>query len=177
MFFDPPILDAIARGTILSAVGLFWIIALVRIVGLRSFSKMTNFDFVMTVAMGSLLAGASQSSSWTSLLQTMAAMISLFATQYLVARLRQSAPKFDALVQNTPTLLMIDGVILHENLRRTRVSEDDLIAKLREANALSMSDVRAVVLETTGDVSVLHGERLQDRLLAGVSRADRPFAS
>ena len=54
MFFDDAILDALAKGAILSALGLFWIIFLVRVVGLRSFSKMTNFDFVMTVAMGSV---------------------------------------------------------------------------------------------------------------------------
>ena len=81
MFFEDATLDALAKGAILSALGLFWIIFLVRVVGLRSFSKMTNFDFVMTVAMGSLLAGASQSSEWTGLLQTLTAMASLFAVQ------------------------------------------------------------------------------------------------
>lgn len=52
MFFDHSVLDALARGVVLTTTALFWIIFLVRIVGLRSFSKMTNFDFVMTVAMG-----------------------------------------------------------------------------------------------------------------------------
>ena len=77
MFFDAPFLDAVAKGSLLSAFGLIWIILLVRIVGLRSFSKMTNFDFVMTVAMGSLLAGASQSEEWPALVQTLTAMASL----------------------------------------------------------------------------------------------------
>ncbi|MCL3881454.1 YetF domain-containing protein [Marivita sp. GX14005] len=168
MFFDHDMLDAIAKGLLLSAIGLFWIILLVRIVGLRSFSKMTNFDFVMTVAMGSLLAGASQSNAWVELFQTMAAMASLFAVQYTVAQIRQRSDRFDELVQNTPVLLMKDGVILHDMLRRTRVSEEDLIAKLREANALDLSQVRAVVLETTGNVTVLHGEHVDERLFTGL---------
>ena len=50
--------DLVLRGLLLTAAGMIWIVLLVRIVGLRSFSKMTNFDFVMTVATGSLLAGA-----------------------------------------------------------------------------------------------------------------------
>ena len=171
MFFDGPILDAIARGSVLSVIGLGWIILLVRIVGLRSFSKMTNFDFVMTVAMGSLLAGASQSQQWTGFLQTLTAMACLFTVQYTVSRLRRWSARLDALVQNTPTLLMKDGVILHDALRATRVAEEDLIAKLREANALELSSVRAVVLETTGNISVLHGDHVDAALFKGVSQA------
>ena len=42
---------------------------------------------------------------------------------------------------------------------------------LREANALQLSQVRAVILEDTGDVSVLHGpEEVDDELLEGVRR-------
>jgi len=171
MFFEGPILDALAKGSLLSVVGIAWIIFLVRIVGLRSFSKMTNFDFVMTVAMGSLLAGVSQSQQWTGFLQTLTAMACLFAVQYFVSRLRRSSPRFDALVQNMPVLLMRDGVILHDALRATRVAEEDLIAKLREANALEMSSVRAVVLETTGDISVLHGDHVDEDLFKGVAQS------
>jgi uncharacterized membrane protein YcaP (DUF421 family) len=171
MFFDQPLLDVIARGAVLSGLGLAWVIMLVRVVGLRSFSKMTNFDFVITVAMGSLLAGASQSESWLSFLQTIIAMGCLFAVQFCVSGLRQYSKPFDELVQNTPMVLMENGKILHEALRKTRVSEEDLIAKLREANVTDFSSVCAVVLETTGDISVLQGESLDDRLLQGVDRA------
>lgn len=171
MFFDGPILDALTKGSLLSAIGIAWIIFLVRIVGLRSFSKMTNFDFVMTVAMGSLLAGVSQSQQWTGFLQTVTAMACLFAVQYFVSRLRRRFSSFDALVQNTPVLLMKDGVVLHDALRATRVAEEDLIAKLREANALDFASVRAVVLETTGDISVLHGDHVDEALFKGVAEA------
>lgn len=170
MFFDNMVIDAVAKGTVLSALGILWIIFLVRIVGLRSFSKMTNFDFVMTVAMGSLLAGASQSSNWPGLLQSLTAMASLFVVQYGVSKLRQRSPGFDKLVQNTPVLLMKDGIVLHEALRATRVAEEDLIAKLRKANAIDLSSVRAVVLETTGDISVLHGKQVDEALFKGVAR-------
>lgn len=172
MFFDNAFPDAIAKGLILSALGLFWIILLVRVVGLRSFSKMTNFDFVVTVAMGSLLAGASQSEKWVELVQTVTAMMALFGIQYLTAWLRQRSGSFDRFVQNQPVLLMSDGVVLHDALRATRVSEDDLMAKLREANAIDIAGVRAVVLETTGDISVLHGQDLDRDLLKGITRVE-----
>lgn len=142
-----------------------WVVLLVRIVGLRSFSKMTNFDFVMTVAMGSLLAGAAQVSDWLPFAQVMAAMAGLFAVQYLMARARKASDTAESLMANDPCILMRDGVIDEEALRATRVTRSDLLAKLREANVMRFEDVRAVVLENTGDISVLHGEELDDALI------------
>ncbi|ASP21296.1 hypothetical protein ANTHELSMS3_02636 [Antarctobacter heliothermus] len=169
MFFEAPVVDAIAKGALLSGIGLAWIIVLVRIVGLRSFSKLTNFDFVMTIAMGSLLAGSSQSQEWIGFLQTVTAMACLFAVQYSVSRLRRWSPRLDSQVENTPVLLVKDGAVQHDTLRATRVAEEDLMAKLREANALHLSSVRAAVLETTGNISVLYGERMDEALLKGVA--------
>ena len=57
---------------------------------------------------------------------------------------------------NTPILLMKDGKVIHENLKKALVSKADLMCKQREANVLRLSQVRAVVFETTGDISVLH---------------------
>nr|WP_274388191.1 YetF domain-containing protein [Salsipaludibacter albus] len=75
-------------------------------------------------------------------------------------------------VENDPVLLMDGGRILEDNLAATRVTRDDLYAKLREANVLNLDQVRAVVLETTGDVSVLHGpaDQFDPDLLASVRR-------
>lgn len=172
MFLEHEPVDVILRGLILSSIAVCWVIVMVRLVGLRAFSKMTAFDFVTTVSIGSLLAGASQSTSWPAFFQTVIAIGTLLSVQYVIARLRNASDRFEAVIQNCPMLLMHDGKIIHAALKATRVAEDDLIAKLRAANALDFSAVRAVVLETTGDISVLHGESLQDRLLKGVRRVD-----
>ncbi|MGB3738231.1 MAG: YetF domain-containing protein [Pontixanthobacter sp.] len=165
-FTDSSIIDAILRGLVLGSAALLWVVMLVRVNGLRSLSKMTNFDFVMTVAMGSLVAGASQATEWDDVAQVGAAMAALFIFQNLTARIRKSSDVAEEIMQNNPILLMKDGEICHAALKDTRVAESDLIAKLREANALDMSKVRAVVLETTGDVSVLHGDdKVDERLL------------
>ncbi len=173
MFIADPTLDVFLRGLVLTSLAMVWVVVLVRVNGLRSFSKMTNFDFVMTLAMGSLLASSSQSTNWTAFAQTLSAMAALFLVQYLSARLRQASNTFETIVQNSPVVLMRDGVIIHEALINTRVAKDDLIAKLREANVLDLSQVRAVILETTGDVSVLHGDVCAEELLQGTKRIDR----
>lgn len=168
MFFASDVVDLLVRGLVLSAMAMAWVILLVRILGLRSFSKMTNFDFVMTIAIGSLLAGAGQAREWTGFLQSLTGMVALFGVQWVAARARQASSTVDRVLENKPVMLMRDGRFLEEAMRETRVSRDDLVAKLREANVLDLAQVRAVVLETTGDISVLHGDALQVELLEGV---------
>ncbi|WP_026481184.1 DUF421 domain-containing protein [Ahrensia sp. 13_GOM-1096m] len=172
MFLSIEPYDTIIRAVLLSILAIVWIILVVRIIGLRSFSKMTPFDFVVTVATGSLLAGASQASNWEAFLQPCVAISSLLGIQYSAARLRKVSAIFKSTVENQPVLLMRNGEILHDALKATRVAEEDVVAKLREANVLDFAQVRAVILETTGDISVLHGEQLQTQLLLGVRKFD-----
>ena len=146
------------------------VIACARIAGLRSFSKMSGFDFASTVAVGSIIATIAVSSA--SLLDGLVGLATLFVAQVLVALLRRRTA-FSKIVDNRPVLLMAGERVLQGNLRRARIHERDLRAKLREANVSDISAVLAVVLETTGDVSVLSGEGpLDPRLLEGVRGAD-----
>lgn len=75
-------------------------------------------------------------------------------------------------MDNTPLLLRDGPTILEHNLIKAQVINGDLRAKLREANVIKLSQVRAVVFETTGDISVLHtadeGKELKDWLLKDV---------
>lgn len=154
---------------LLSTVSIFVaVLVATRITGLRSFSKMSSFDFAMTVAVGSVMASTSLTSA-TPVAHGVLALAGLYGFQALVARLRERSERFGDVVDNTPTLLMAGPHILHEHLRSVRVTEADLRAKLREANVTRYDDVLAVVLETTGDISVLHGSsELQPGLLRGV---------
>lgn len=168
IFLSEPTFDLVLRGLILAAAALLWVVILIRINGLRTLSKMTSFDFLMTVAMGSLLAGAAQADSWSRFAQPMVAMVGLTLAQYLAARARKSSDTLEEVMQNEPRLLMRDGKIIESALKETRVARSDLYAKLREANATEIDKVRAVVLETTGDVSVLHGDALDEQVLTDV---------
>jgi len=130
------------------------IIFYTRVVGLRSFSKMSAADFAMTVAIGSLLGGSIVAPSPTVLMATIA-LAGLFGAQWAVAFLRTCHPAVSSVVDNSPTLLMVGSEIIDENLQSAKVTRQDLHAKLREANVWSYRQVLAVVFETTGDISVL----------------------
>ncbi len=162
---DPEILVSVA---ISAVVILGWAIVVIRITGLRSLSKMSSFDFVVTVALGSIVGGVVATSA--SLIHGAVGFAALLATQWVVAQLRRRA-SFGGVFDNEPLQLMDGPVVLEDNMRKARVTHDDLLEKLREANVTSRDDVLAVVLETTGDVSVLHGPGpLDESLLEGVRR-------
>lgn len=168
MFTSQPQLDIFLRILILGPVSLVWIALIVRLIGLRSFSKMTAFDFVTTVATGSLLAGAAGASEWSEFVQATGSVVALLSLQALVAALRVRSNRWIRFFENEPILLMEDGEFNRVNMRKSRVTQNDLVAKLREANVLKFSAVRAVVLETTGDISVLHGEEMERGLVESV---------
>jgi len=130
------------------------IVILTRIFGLKSFSKMTGFDFVITVAIGSIL-GMSINSSAPSIILGAVILIILFSLNYLVTLLRFSSKKAEHLIDNDPLLLMENGAVIWENMKASKVTEAELQSKLREANVIRLSQVKAVILETTGEISVL----------------------
>lgn len=138
-----------------SALGIYIsVIVMTRICGKRSFSKMSSFDFAMTVAVGSIIATTVLSQS-VSMLQGITGLIVVYLLQIGAALARRNQ-NVRQIMDNSPLLLMDGGTVLEDNLRKARVTRGDLRSKLREANVTRLSQVRAVVFETTGDISVLH---------------------
>lgn len=163
-------LGPVGRGLVLTAIAVIWTVLLVRIVGLRAFSKMTPFDFVATIATGSLIAQAGTRANWSEYLQALAAVAGVFLVQWLFAKAAQKSGRLQQVLTNEPVLLMDDGRFLEDVMADTRVSRSSILEKLRSAGVTDLSEVRAVVLETTGDVSVIRGGEIDETLLEGVRR-------
>lgn len=156
---------------IISTIGIY--IALViftRLAGVRTFSKMSSFDFAVTVAIGSLIASTILTKS-PPLFQSIVAMGTLFVIQISIASFRETS-LMRSLVDNKPILLMRNTEMLEANMKKAKVTRNDLLGKLREANVTQFSQIKAVVMETTGDISVLHHEgenhELEGKLLEDV---------
>jgi len=68
----------------------------------------------------------------------------------------------------------MDGnTLLHDNMKAVRVTEGDIRSKLRESNVTKLSDVKAVIFETTGNLVVLHKEdthTVEDWILKDVKK-------
>ena len=132
-----------------------YIMVITRISGKRTFAKMTSFDFAVTIAMGSILADA-VNKPISSLMPAFISLALLAGLQVLFSKILSSSDTLEKIATNTPVFLMKDGKVLEDNLKKSLVSRADLMGKLREANVLQLSQVKAVIFETTGDISVLH---------------------
>lgn len=161
-----------ALTTLVSALAILVVLlALVRVVGLRILSKMSSIDFAVTVATGTIMASTALSSS-VPVAQGAIAVATLFVAQMAFALARRSR-RLSKVLQNEPLLLMAGPHVLEDNLRHARVTVPELYEQLRRAGVSRCEDVLAVVLETTGDVSVLSGDGpLDDELLTMVRGAD-----
>lgn len=147
---DDPLLVTVGGSILMFLI----IILLTRIIGLRSFAKFTAYDFAVTIAIGSIV-GAILTST-TSVSQGFVAIASLLSLTYIFSWLQRQFPLFKAVISNKPLLLMQGSEILNDNLQHARIDKSQLIAKLREANVTDFDQILAVVLESTGDISVLH---------------------
>lgn len=138
-----------------SSIGIYLaILVFTRLFGKRSFSKMSSFDFAMTVAVGSMIATTALSSS-VSLGEGALGLLLVYSLQLSAAYLRRYK-WFRKIIDNQPTLLMDGEVMLRENMKSVRVTEGDIRSKLRESNVTKLSTIKAVIFETTGNLVVLH---------------------
>lgn len=149
------------------------LILLTRFAGLRSFSKLSSFDFAVTIAIGAVIGGAIIAPD-PPVLQAITAAASLFVLQILVNYIRSRIPFITKTVDNEPYLLMKGSQILEHNLKKARITQKEIRHELRQSNVTNLSQVIAVVLETNGEVSVLHHRdencEIADYLLQDVNR-------
>jgi uncharacterized membrane protein YcaP (DUF421 family) len=148
------------------------LILCVRLVGQRSLAAMSSFDLGCAIALGAVVGRTSLLLDPT-LGAGLIAMVTLFTTQTVLARLRQSR-WIDRLLNRPPVLLMAGPTPLVGNMRAAHVAEDELRQKLRLAGIRDLAEVRCVVLERTTAVSVIRqSEPLDPWLFSDVPGAER----
>lgn len=139
---------------ILTGIGAYFsIILILRVSGKRTLSKMNAFDFIVTVALGSILA-TTLTSRQTPLLNGIVAFATLVALQYVMAKLATRSKRVNELIKSTPTMLYYRGSYLKAEMRKERVLEIEVLQAIRSSGT-AHEQVEAVVLETDGTFSVL----------------------
>lgn len=130
------------------------LVFILRISGNRTLSKMNAFDFVVTVALGSTLSSILINKE-VALADGLIALSLLIGLQFLVTWSSVRVPWVKDVVTGEPQLLLFQGRMREETLRRTRVTGAEVRAAVRSAGIGSMEEAAAVVLETDGSLSVL----------------------
>jgi uncharacterized membrane protein YcaP (DUF421 family) len=147
------------------------LVLLVRLLGQRTLSSMSSFDLGCVIALGAVIGRTALLLDPT-LATGLIAMATLFGTQITLSRVRQSR-WVDRLANRPPVLLMARDNPLLDNLHSAHVAEDELRQSLRLAGVRNLAEVRCVVLERNGAVSVTRvGEPLDPWLFSDVPGAE-----
>lgn len=125
-----------------------------RLIGRKMISRITTYDFLVGVTLGSLAVRISLGSD-NSFVLSMLATAEITLLVLVTDRLSLSSLRFRSLLEGGPVVVVEGGLILGENLRRARLSAAKLLMLLREKNAFDLSDVQLAVLENDGELSVV----------------------
>lgn len=141
-------MDIVLRAAVVFVV--IW--GLMRLVGRRELSTMEPFDLIVLVVIGDLVQqGVTQQDTSVTGAVLAVATIALLtvAWSWLSYRVRRLRP----LLEGRPVVLVENGAPIDANLRRERITLEELAAQARLAQIASLGDVRWAVLETNGEIS------------------------
>ena len=135
------------------AVYLFLLVALL-LGGKRQLAQITAFDLVVLLIISNVVQNAVIGND-NSLGGGLFGATVIFLLNGLVAWLTFRFKRVERLVEHTPTVLVKSGRILRQNLRRERLSLPEFRAALRRHGVVSLRDIRYVILEEDGHITVL----------------------
>jgi uncharacterized membrane protein YcaP (DUF421 family) len=153
--------EPLARILVVGSLGFVWLVLLLRVTGPRNMAKMTPFDFVITVTLGSAF-GRVLTAQEVAVADAIVAFALLVALQWLFATMRRRSPRFLRLVDTGPTLLYHAGGVIEDALRRHRMTHSDLHSAARENGMGSLGDVEAIVLQADGTFAVIPASAMGD---------------
>lgn len=140
------------------------LIVMLQISGKRSLSKFNIFDFVITVALGSVFASTLTSKD-VKLAQSVTAIIILLGGQYIISKLAFKSDRFERLIKSEPALLYSGGAFSRKTMASERVTEREVLQAVRKSGSAGLDAVEAVILETDGTISVIGASDARSHLI------------
>lgn len=142
------------QGVTRAAVSYLVIIASLRVIGEQVLAKMSAYDMVVTITLGSVVANIPFSHE-VAVVDGLAIMITFVLLQETIRWAQSRSKLARRIVAEQPRLVVWDGRLLVERLQEWRLTVEEIRAAVRRAGVASISDVQAVVLENDGDWSVV----------------------
>ena len=131
----------------------FALIAVVRLLGKRQVGQLEPSEFVVTMLIANLASVPLEDWEipvWGGLIP----MGIVFLCERVLSLLCLKSIRIRRFLCGKPVILIENGHLLEENLRRTRVNLDELSGHLREQGVLAMETVQFAILETNGSITV-----------------------
>jgi uncharacterized membrane protein YcaP (DUF421 family) len=143
-------MDIVIRATALFAITFL----MLRLLGKRELGQMTPFEFIVLIVLGDLIQ---QGVTQTDFSITAAALaIGTFAFWGVVLSwLTYLFPRAERVLDGEARVLIRDGELLQQNMRRDRLTRKELESEMRLAGIASMREVAWALLETNGKISFI----------------------
>lgn len=139
-----------AARSIISIIVLF---GFTRLSGKKQISQLSFFHYVIGISIGSIAAAyaVDKELEFTGFLVS---MIIYGVFPLILSQMNIKNYKFRKFLNGSPTILIQDGKIIENNLRKTKINVNELLEECRLKNAFNISEVEFAILETNGQVSV-----------------------
>lgn len=154
-------LDDIVRLLITAPVVYLLIIFYIRILGKRSTSQLNNFDWIVTVSVGSIVASTVIIKD-ISIIEGGLSILILMVLQFIVTKIMFGNEKIREVIKSTPQLLLFEGEFIHENMKNERILKPEVYAAIRQKGLKSIKQIYAVVLESNSKISVIPNENSEE---------------
>lgn len=143
-------------GPVLRAAIVYFILLVVfRLAGNRAIAKLTAFDFVLLLIVSEAIQNALITDDY-SLTNAFLLVITLVGLDIMMSLWKQRSPKMEQILDGAPILVMQDGKLHHDRMRKERVDEGDILASARERHGLERLDqVKHAIVEANGGISVI----------------------
>src|SRR3954462_10366073 len=146
-------MDLVLRATF----AFFLIFLMTRLIGRRELGKLQAFDLILFIVIGDLVQqGITQSDYSVTGLVLVLSTISLLTV--FVSYVSFRFPRVRPLLEGEPVVVLEDGRLIEENMRRTRLTIDDVEEEARLQQIASLEDVRWAVFENGGSISFIPKE-------------------
>ena len=129
------------------------LIAAIRLMGKRQVGQMEPSEFVVTILVANL-ASIPMEDGGVPLHTGIVPILTVLGLELILSGLVLRSVKLRRLLCGKPVILIDNGRIRQNNLRRTRITLDELTGQLREKDILEVSTVQYAILETNGNISV-----------------------
>lgn len=137
-----------------SSVVYIFMVASFRIFGKRELSQLSITDLSLVVLISNAVQNAMVGEN-TSLIGGLTAGVVLFALNMVVSFLMYRFKPIRNLIQSEPVTLIYNGKILDKNLKDVLLTDDELLAAVREHGVSAIQDVSLAVMEVDGNISVI----------------------
>lgn len=128
---------------------------LLRATGNRQFSEMTAFDAVLIILIAEV-TGQSLVGEDYSLVGSILVLATIIGIDLTFSLLKRGHPRFARVVDGIPVLLVNEGRLVEEVMRRERVDKEDILSSARELRGLeSLDQVKYAVLEPNGRITIV----------------------